>query len=98
MDQLVSFFIRIHRGESLALQSKDLAAMGPRRDLNFGFPVNGWHFNLGSEYRIGKRKIELKSHVQSISMQVLVLLFFDQNDQIPCRAASFAGIASSTNT
>ena len=63
----------------------------------FGFAVDGGHFRLEAEDGIHKGDMKFVGDVEAIAVELGVLFFFDEDDKVTGRAASFAGVTSAAD-
>ena len=97
LDKLITFFIAIYIGETLAFESEDLSTLRSGWNFYFGPAINGGYFNLYSEYCIRDGDVEVVSYVQSVAVQLWMRFFLDQDDQVSTGAATFTGISFSAH-
>jgi hypothetical protein len=83
MNQLITLFITIiDRRKPFSFQAKYFSALGSRWYFDLCLAVYGGNLKIGSEYCIRNRNMEVVHHIQAVSLQVFMLLFFYQNDQV----------------
>src|SRR5690606_2164689 len=97
VDELVTLLVGVNCRESLSLQAEDLSALGARGYLDLRPSVDGGHFYLGAEYRIGDGEVQLVGCIETLTLQFLMLFFFYQYDEITGRTSAFTRVALSVD-
>src|SRR5690606_12877735 len=97
VNELVTLLVGVYRRESLSLQAEDLSALCARGYLDLCPSVDGGHFYLRAEYRIGEGEVQLVGRIQTLALQFLMLFFFYQYDEITGRTSAFTRVALSVD-
>src|SRR5690606_13766376 len=82
-----------HRRHALATQAEQFAGLGSFRNLQLNATIQGWHFQLATQRRIGKADRHFAVQVLAVTLEDRVFANTHSHVQIAARTADAAGLA-----